>query len=113
MPNFDGSEALAWLARAEQYFLISGTPPEDRVGIAMVALAGTALPWYQLLRQRVPDLTWARFARELMKRFGGNGALNEYEAFAAVRHTSSLADFVAAFEARLAQVPDISCQQYL
>ncbi|XP_042002437.1 CTTNBP2 N-terminal-like protein [Salvia splendens] len=84
MPTFDGSDALAWLARAEQYFLISGTASEDRVGVTMVALAGAALPWYQLLRQRVPDLTWARFARELMKRFGGNGVLNVYEAFAAV-----------------------------
>ncbi|XP_041999963.1 uncharacterized protein LOC121749458 [Salvia splendens] len=113
MPTLDGSDALAWLARAEQYFLIFGTTPENRVGLAMVALAGEALPWYQLLRHRVPDLPWARFARELMKHFGGTGALNEYEAFAAVRHTGSLAEFVAAFEARLAQVPDISCQQYL
>ncbi|XP_042016199.1 uncharacterized protein LOC121764209 [Salvia splendens] len=48
-----------------------------------------------------------------MKRFGGTGALNEYEAFAAVHHTGSLTEFVAAFEPRLAQVPDISCQQYL
>ena len=70
-------------------------------------------PLVPVVAQRVPDLTWARFARELMKRFGGNRALNEYEAFAAVRHTGSLTDFVAAFEARLAQVPDISCQQYL
>ncbi|KAG6421606.1 hypothetical protein SASPL_118163 [Salvia splendens] len=67
MPTFDGTDALAWLARAEQYFLISDTAPEKRVGVAMVALAGAALPWYQLLRKRVPDLSWARFARELMK----------------------------------------------
>ncbi|XP_042045909.1 uncharacterized protein LOC121792148 [Salvia splendens] len=113
MPTFDGTDALAWLARAEQYFLISDTAPEKRVGVAMVALAGAALPWYQLLRRRNPDLSWARFARELMKRFGGNGALDEYEAFAAVRHTGSLAEYVAAFEARLAQVPDIACHQYL
>ncbi|XP_042016082.1 uncharacterized protein LOC121764058 [Salvia splendens] len=113
MPTFDGTDALAWLARAEQYFLISNTASEKRVGVAMVALAGAALPWYQLLRKRVPDLSWARFARELMKRFGGNGALDEYEAFAAVRHTGSLAEYMAAFEARLAQVPDIACHQYL
>ncbi|XP_047979195.1 uncharacterized protein LOC125221112 [Salvia hispanica] len=113
MPTFDGTEALAWLARAEQYFLISETSLEKRVGVAMVALAGPALPWYQLLRKRIPDLTWARFARELMKRFGGNGALDEYKALAAVRHTGSLAEYVAAFEARLAQVPNISCHQYL
>ena len=44
MPTFDGSDALAWLARAEQYFMISETPSDDRVGITMVALTGVALP---------------------------------------------------------------------
>ncbi|XP_042067454.1 uncharacterized protein LOC121810792 [Salvia splendens] len=93
MPTFDGTDALAWLARAEQYFLISDTAPEKRVGVAMVALAGAALPWYQLLRRRNPDLSLPRFAP--------------------VRHTGSLAEYVAAFEACLAQVPDIACHQYL
>ncbi|XP_042027001.1 uncharacterized protein LOC121774153 [Salvia splendens] len=46
-----------------------------------------------------------------MKRFGDNIALDEYEAFAAVRHDSSLT--VATFEARLFQIPDLSNHQYL
>ena len=45
MPTFDGTEAVAWLAWAEQYFLVSATALEKRVGVAMVALAGPALPW--------------------------------------------------------------------
>ena len=48
-----------------------------------------------------------------MKRFGNNGAVDEYEAFAAVRHTGTLAEFVAAFEARLALVPNLAYHQYL
>ncbi|KAH6796539.1 hypothetical protein C2S52_021093 [Perilla frutescens var. hirtella] len=67
MPTFDGTEAIAWLARAEQYFL----------------------------------------------RFGDNGTLDEYEAFAAIRHEGTLADYVAAFEARLAQISDLADHQYL
>ena len=113
MPSFDGSEAVGWLARAEQYFLVSNTPVENRVKVAMVALTGPALPWYQLLINRIPNLSWDRFLQELMKRFGNNGALDEYEAFAAVRHTGSLADYVAVFESRLALVPDLAYHQYL
>lgn len=30
MPTFDGSEAMAWLARAEQYFLVQKTSSENR-----------------------------------------------------------------------------------
>ena len=113
MPTFDGSDAMAWLARAAQYFLVQKTPSENRVKVAMVALAGQALPWYQLLIKRCPTLSWAEFIRELLKRFGNNGARDEYEAFAAVRHTGTLAEFIAAFESRLAQVPDLAYHQYL
>lgn len=94
-------------------FLVSATAPEKRVGVAMVALAGPALPWYQLLIKRSPNLGWEQFIQELMKRFGNNGAVDEYEAFAVVRHTGTLAEFVAAFEARLALVPDLAYHQYL
>ena len=79
----------------------------------MVALTGPALPWYQLLIKRIPNLSWDRFLQELMKHFGNNGALDEYEAFAAVRHTASLADYVAVFESRLALVLDLAYHQYL
>lgn len=79
--------------------------------VATVALAGQALPWYQLLIKRVPTLSWERFLHELMKRFGNNGALDYYEAFAAVRQTGSLAEYVAAFESRLAQVPNLAYHQ--
>ncbi|XP_042044637.1 uncharacterized protein LOC121790506 [Salvia splendens] len=113
IPTFDGTDAIAWLARAEQYFLVSNIPLEKRLGVAMVALAGPALPWYQLLRRRLPALTWDRFQQELMKRFGDKMALDSYEAFASTRHDGSLVEFVAAFEARLAQIGDLSDHQYL
>ncbi|KAL1544615.1 CTTNBP2 N-terminal-like protein [Salvia divinorum] len=61
IPTFNGPEAMAWLARAEQYFLVSNVPSENRVNVAMVALAGPALPWFQLLRRRVLDLAWDHF----------------------------------------------------
>ncbi|XP_042026373.1 uncharacterized protein LOC121773559 [Salvia splendens] len=113
MPTFDGTDTLAWLARAEQYFLVSKTSPEKRLDIAMVALAGPALPWFLLLRRRLPTLSWEQFKREIMKRFGDKMALDGYEAFASTRQEGSLVDFVAAFEARLAQIPDLADHQYL
>ena len=65
MPSFDGTEAVGWLARAVQYFLVSNTPLENRVKVAMVALTGPALPWYQLLIKHIPTLSWDRFYRSL------------------------------------------------
>ncbi|KAG6394567.1 hypothetical protein SASPL_145156 [Salvia splendens] len=70
MPIFDGSEALAWLARANQYFLINKTPLDTRVDVAMLAIDGPAKPWKQLLVRRCPSLSWDKFVQELLQRFG-------------------------------------------
>ena len=113
MPTFDGTDALSWLTRAEQYFLVAGTLPENRLDVAMVALAGPALPWFQLLHRRLPTLTWDHLKLEIMKRFGDKMALDGYEAFASTRQEGSLTDFVTAFEARLVQIPDLADHQYL
>ncbi|KAG6434476.1 hypothetical protein SASPL_106113 [Salvia splendens] len=69
-PQFDGSEVLVWLARANQYFLLNKTPSDRRVDFAMPAIDGPAKPWKQLLVHRCPSLSWDRFVQELLKRFG-------------------------------------------
>ena len=61
IPTFNGSDAIAWLARAEQYFLVSKIPLDNRVSVPMEALIGLALPWIQLLMRRIPTLSWDRF----------------------------------------------------
>ncbi|KAG6401700.1 hypothetical protein SASPL_138564 [Salvia splendens] len=69
-PKFDGSKALAWLARANQYFLINKTPLDTRVDVAISAISGPAIPWLQLLLMRCSSLSWDKFAQELLRRFG-------------------------------------------
>ncbi|KAG6408205.1 hypothetical protein SASPL_131209 [Salvia splendens] len=69
-PKFDGSEALAWLARENQYFLINKTPLDTRVDVAISAISGPAIPWLQLLLMRCSSLSWDKFAQELLRRFG-------------------------------------------
>ena len=69
-PKFDGSRALVWLARAKQYFLINKTPLDRRVGIAINAISGPAMPGLKLLLMRCSSLSWDKFTQELLRRFG-------------------------------------------
>ncbi|KAL1549245.1 hypothetical protein AAHA92_17374 [Salvia divinorum] len=87
LPTFDGSDTLLWLSRADQYFLVHNTPQNQRVQVALIALAGPAMAWFQLLLRRRPLLT--QFAQELIGLFGTNAALDGYEA---LRTTSSVRD---------------------
>lgn len=48
-PNFDGTDAQAWLAWAEQFFLIHKTSDANKVELAVIVLFGSAMSWYQLL----------------------------------------------------------------
>ncbi|XP_057773558.1 uncharacterized protein LOC130992824 [Salvia miltiorrhiza] len=113
LPNFDGTDALAWLARADQYFLVHETPRDKRLKTALIAMSGPAMAWVQLLLRRCPTLTWTRFSRELLNRFGHNAAINGYEALGATKQEGSLEDYIAAFEGRAAQLPDFTDEQYL
>ncbi|XP_042064093.1 uncharacterized protein LOC121807818 isoform X4 [Salvia splendens] len=70
MPIFGGSEPLAWLARANQYFLVNKTSSDRRVDVAMLAIDGPAKPWKQLLVRRCPSLSWDKLVQELLQRFG-------------------------------------------
>ena len=69
-PTFDGSEALAWLAQANQYFLINKTPLDRRVDVAINAISGPTMLLLKLLRMRCSSLSWDKFTQELLRRFG-------------------------------------------
>ncbi|KAG6430773.1 hypothetical protein SASPL_108846 [Salvia splendens] len=113
LPSFDGTDALGWLARAGQYFMVNKTPDASRMDLALIALSGPALPWIQNLRRRFPSLSWDQFSRELLLRFGDDSACDSYEALAATKQDGSVADYIASFESHLAQLPDLTDNQFL
>ncbi|XP_047961686.1 heat shock 70 kDa protein 15-like [Salvia hispanica] len=113
LPTFDGSDVLAWLASADQYFLVQKTPMEKRVELASTVLSGPAMSWIQFLQCRSPDLTWDQFSDELLIRFGSDLTLDEYEALPTPSQEGSLDDYIAEFEVCLAQLPELTEKQYL
>ncbi|KAG6421417.1 hypothetical protein SASPL_117969 [Salvia splendens] len=113
LPSFEGEDVLSWIARANQYFLVHNTPAERRVQVALIALAGPAMAWVQVLSRRSPLITWDDFSRKLQIRFGTRVALDEYEALHTTIQVGSLDDYISSFESRLPQLPDLTERQYL
>lgn len=69
-PRFDGTDALTWIFKFEQYFKYYDISDPQRLVIAAVHLDGDILPWFQLLEKvgRVPN--WSMFARAVETHFG-------------------------------------------
>lgn len=113
LPPFDGSDPIAWLAQAEQFFLVNNTPITDRVQLSLIAMSGRAMFWAQWVLRRSSSITWVQFSQELIDRFGDSSAINAYEAMHITRQTGSLEDYLALFEERVAQLPTLPSEQYL
>jgi hypothetical protein len=46
IPRFDGSEALGWIFKINQFFDFHQTPEDRRLNIASFYMEGEALTWY-------------------------------------------------------------------
>lgn len=113
LPTFDGTDSLAWLAQAEQYFLVHKTDVWQRVQLALIAMFGKAMFWAQRVLRRALSIPWEQFSKELVERFGDSSTINTYEVMHLTRHTGSLEDYLALFEERVAQLPSLPPEQYL
>ncbi|XP_057766739.1 uncharacterized protein LOC130987132 [Salvia miltiorrhiza] len=113
IPMFDGTDPIAWLAQSEQYFLVHRTPPSDRVQLALIAMSGRAMFWAQWVLRRSASIEWSQFSQELIERFGDSSAINAYEAMHITRQTGPLEEYLALFEERIAQLPELPPAQYL
>jgi hypothetical protein len=47
IPRFDGSDALGWIFKINQFFDFHQTPADQRLNIASFYMEGEALTWYQ------------------------------------------------------------------
>ncbi|KZV44098.1 hypothetical protein F511_10769 [Dorcoceras hygrometricum] len=116
IPAFNGTDPIAWLSKAEQYFEIHGTPTYHRLRIAHICMEGTAVHWFQWARSRNPNWNWERFAEELINRYSGRKATNPFESLASLKQEDrSVEEYIEAFEVLLSQVgdlPELQCLGY-
>ncbi|KAH6822518.1 hypothetical protein C2S53_008995 [Perilla frutescens var. hirtella] len=122
LPTFDGSDPRAWIARADQYFMVHQTPISDKVSLALVAMGGDVLFWVQWMMRRFPTISWSQFTAELLlrfddgsvvNRFNDGSVVNPYEAMGITRQIAMVDDYVTTFVSRVAQLPNLPEAHYL
>lgn len=69
-PRFDGSHALEWLFKANQFFDYYATPDQDRLTIAAVHMDQSVVPWFQMLQRTKPFQSWSALSRAIELEFG-------------------------------------------
>ncbi|KZV14241.1 hypothetical protein F511_44096 [Dorcoceras hygrometricum] len=75
---------------------------------------GATYHWFHWIRSKIPDLTWGRFAEELIKRYGGRRQSNPFLLLASMKQgTQPLDTYIEQFEVLLAQVGDLPDDQCL
>lgn len=113
LPKFGGFDPEAWISRVEQFFLLHGTLEVSKLDVALIAMEGDALQWYQWVRASTPGLTWIHFKLEMLRMFGSNPTANPCEALVRTRQTGTVGEYATAFIARLVHVPGLAEFYYL
>ncbi|CAJ2661673.1 uncharacterized protein LOC123886206 [Trifolium pratense] len=69
VPRFDGSDALGWIFKINQFFDFHQTPDHDRLTIASFYMDGPALSWFQYMLRSGMFQAWHDFLLALETRF--------------------------------------------
>lgn len=70
LPRFDGTDAIGWLFRIQEYFDFHEIPEEQRLWIVALNLEGKASDWYQCMKTNKLLTTWSDFLNAVRKHFG-------------------------------------------
>ena len=65
---FAKDDTYGWVVRVERYFQIKGVEDDEKLELALVAMEGEALIWYEWWEAQVPYPTWREFKEDLIKR---------------------------------------------
>ncbi|MCI02593.1 retrovirus-related pol polyprotein from transposon opus, partial [Trifolium medium] len=69
IPRFNGSDAMGWIFKINQFFDYHRTPEDQRLRIASFYMEGDALAWFQWMHGNGQLLNWSLFLQALESRF--------------------------------------------
>ena len=69
-PKFNGTDPMAWIFRADQYFTYYNTPDFQRIIIASVNFEDDVVPWFQLLQKTGVITNWPSLVKAIEEEYG-------------------------------------------
>ncbi|CAJ2641599.1 unnamed protein product [Trifolium pratense] len=113
IPRFDGSDALGWIFKINQFFEFHRTPEEQRLNIASFYMEGEALSWYQWMHNNGSLHTWQAFLHALETRFAPSQYEDPKGALFKLCQTSTIWEYQKSFETLDNRITDLPHQFYL
>jgi hypothetical protein len=113
IPRFDGSDALGWIFKINQFFDFHQTPADQRLNIASFYMEGEALTWYQWMHSNGSLHSWQAFLHALELRFAPSQYEDPKGALCKLCQTSSVREYHKAFEALANRITELPPQFYL
>nr|KYP52090.1 Retrotransposable element Tf2 [Cajanus cajan] len=89
---------MGWVGKMERYFRLKGVLEDEKVEVAMVALQGKALAWFQWWESRNQNPSWMDFKGSLLRRFQPVVAQNPFEVLLGLKQEGSVAEYREKFE---------------
>jgi hypothetical protein len=98
LPRFDGTDALGWIFKINQFFEFHQTPEHQRLRMASFYMEGEALTWFQWMHASGLLLTWAAFIHAVEQRFAPSQYDDPKGALFKLCQSGSVKDYQKAFE---------------
>ena len=98
VPRFDGTDALGWIFKINQYFKYHGTPEYDRLTIASFYMEGRALAWFQWMTSNGQFTSWPVFLQALQNRFAPSQYEDPTGTLCKLMQKGSVASYLSEFE---------------
>jgi hypothetical protein len=98
VPRFDGSDALGWIFKINQFFAYHDTPEAERLTVASFYMEGPALGWYQWMASNGQIPSWSALLQALEARFAPSQYDDPKGALFKLTQTGSVNDYLSQFE---------------
>lgn len=98
VPRFDGSDAMGWIFKINQFFDYHQTSEEDRLTVASFYMEGQALSWYQWMHRNQQITSWYGLLQALETRFAPSYYDDPSSALFKLTQRSSVNQYLHEFE---------------
>lgn len=112
-PRFDGTDALAWIFKADQFFDYYNTPDPERLTIAAVHLDQTVVPWFQMVQRNFPFRSWQEFTKAIELEFGPSVFERPRSALFKLTQSGSVGEYYLTFTALANRVTGLNSEAVL
>ena len=107
-PRFRGENPSGWIYKANQFFQLYGTPPNQKISLALYHMEDEALIWFQDDEEVGLFTSWEAFVKSLHVRFGTTAYDDPMETLTRLRQVGLVVHYKGQYESLSNRVKELS-----